>query len=366
MSSNLITAVFASSDRAAQAIDALTQGGVPREDISIVAAEGTKVEAFGIQKQSKAGQGAAIGGGLGGAVGALVAGFTTVGALAATGIGVIAAGPIVAALAGAGAGAAAGGVLGGLIGLGIPEHEVKYYQDALHKGSVLVGVKAGDSNRAFVESTFDRFGAERGSLRGASDKSSSPAAATSAVSPKDWVEGNPLRRLFMEQLQDVYYAEQQLVDTIAKLRDHASHKDLKEAFAAHLQQTSGHVARIEQIFASLGVAAKAVKCPAMNGIIAEGKELLDMDTTPALRDAAIVCAAQKAEHYEMATYGCLRAFAEALGLTEVAGTLQQTLSEEVEADRILSELAERHINPSAAAPMGSSTAEIKTPARVMM
>lgn len=355
---SLITGVFTSSERAAQAIDALTQGGVSREDISIVAAEGTKVEAFGIQKQSKAGEGAAIGGGLGGAVGALVAGFTAVGALAATGVGIIAAGPLVAALAGAGAGAAAGGVLGGLIGLGIPEHEVKFYQDALNKGSVLVGVRSDSSNRNFIESTMDRYGAQRGTVASKAGGTSATGAtatagsAASAVSADEWAEGNPLRRLFIEQVQDVYYAEQQLVDAIPKLRDQASHPELVRAFETHLAQTRTHVQRLEQIFRELGVKAKSVKCPAINGIIAESKDLSAMDTTPALRDAALVCAAQKAEHYEIATYGCLRAYAEALGLAGAAQTLQQTLSEEVETDRLLSELAERHLNPMAAAPMG--------------
>lgn len=352
---SLITGVFTSSERAAQAIDALTQGGVSRDDISIVAAEGTKVEAFGIQKQSKAGEGAAIGGGLGGAVGALVAGFTAVGALAATGVGIIAAGPLVAALAGAGAGAAAGGVLGGLIGLGIPEHEVKFYQDALNKGSVLVGVRSDSNNRSFIESTMDRYGAQRGTVAskaGATSATATAGSAASAVPADEWAEGNPLRRLFIEQVQDVYYAEQQLVNAIPKLRDQASHPELVRAFESHLAQTRTHVQRLEQIFGELGVKAKSVKCPAINGIIAESKDLSAMDTTPALRDAALVCAAQKAEHYEIATYGCLRAYAEALGLAGAAETLQQTLSEEVETDRLLSELAERHLNPMAAAPMG--------------
>lgn len=361
----LVTGVFTSSERASQAIDALTQGGVSRDDISIVAAEGTKVEAFGIQKQSKLGQGAAIGGGLGGAVGAIVAGFTAVGALAASGVGLIAAGPLVAALAGAGAGAAAGGVLGGLIGLGIPEHEVKFYQDALSQGSVLVGVKATSSNRAFIEGVFDRFGAQRGAMAAATGYSASSTRNGKEMSPDEWAEGNPLRRLFMEQVQDMYYAEQQLVDAIPKLRERAGHPDLAKAFEHHLGQTRVHVQRLESIFNSIGVTAKAVKCPAINGIISESKDLMAMDTTPALRDAALVCAAQKAEHYEIATYGCLRAYAETLGLTAAAETLQQTLSEEVEADRILSELAERHLNPMAAAPMGEVAAEPKPMARAL-
>lgn len=363
----LITGVFKSSDQAARAIEALLQGGIARDDISIVASEGTKVEAFGIQKHTKAAEAAAIGGGLGGAVGALIAGFTAVGALATGGLGLIAAGPIVAALAGAGAGAAAGGVLGGLIGLGIPEHEVKFYEDALNKGSVLVGVKTDPGRRQFIEETFQRFGAEKPS---AASRVASPSttaapatrtAATGTMSADDWAQGNPLRKLFIHQLQDMYYAEQQLADTLPKLRDHSSQPELARAFESHLAETREHVQRLESIFNALGVKAKAEKCPAINGIIAEGKELMGIDATPAVRDAAIICAAQKAEHYEIATYGCLRAYAETLSLTQVAATLQETLDEEVDADQTLSDIAQRGVNVQAASPTGAAAAPMAEP-----
>ncbi|CAN5695358.1 hypothetical protein BH11PLA1_BH11PLA1_03340 [soil metagenome] len=158
--SSLVTGIFRTSEEAARGIDALIAGGVDRGDINVVASEQTNVEAFGIEKHSKAGKGAAIGGATGAAVVALIAGFTVVGALATGGLGIIAAGPIVAALAGAGAGAAAGGVIGGLIGLGIPEHEVKFYKDALEKGSVLVGVHCAGDRTSFVSSTLKQHGAE--------------------------------------------------------------------------------------------------------------------------------------------------------------------------------------------------------------
>ncbi len=157
-----ITGLFENETAAVSAIRALTDRGVSQSDISVVAAEGADQEAFGVETHSKLPEGAAIGAGTGGAIGALIAGFTAVGVLATGGIGVIAAGPIVAALAGAGAGATAGAGVGALIGLAIPEHEVKHYEEALEKGSVLVGVNCEDSEQAdAVKAVFEDFEAEK-------------------------------------------------------------------------------------------------------------------------------------------------------------------------------------------------------------
>ena len=139
-----ITGLFDSAAAAGDAVRALDARGISAADISIVAAEGIRRETFGIQEHTKAAEGAAIGAGAGGALGALIAGFTMVGSLATGGVGLLAVGPIVAALAGAGAGAAAGGAVGTAVGLAIPEHEVKMYDDALRKGSVLIGVQCED------------------------------------------------------------------------------------------------------------------------------------------------------------------------------------------------------------------------------
>ncbi len=154
----VITAVFPSPREAAEAARALTAAGVPMSDISIVASEKVDREAFGIDTHSKLPEGAAVGAGLGGAIGALVAGLTSIGVIATGGIGLLAAGPVVAALAGAGAGAAGGSVLGGLVGWAIPEHEVKFYEDALEEGSVLIGVECPDKHRKeVVKEIFDVF-----------------------------------------------------------------------------------------------------------------------------------------------------------------------------------------------------------------
>jgi hypothetical protein len=156
-----ITGLFEHPHQASAAVDDLIAAGVPVKAVSVVATDSLGEESFGIREKTKVAEGAAIGAGTGGSIAALVAGFTAVGALGATGIGLLAAGPIVAALAGAGAGAAAGGLIGGAIGLGIPEHEVKFYEDKLEKGAVLVGVDTDRVRNQDVKEIFRRHGADR-------------------------------------------------------------------------------------------------------------------------------------------------------------------------------------------------------------
>lgn len=154
----VITAVFPSPQEAAEAARALTAAGVPVGDISIVASEKLDRDAFGIETHSKMPEGAAMGAGFGGAIGALIAGLTSIGILSTGGVALLAAGPVVAALAGAGAGAAGGSVVGGLVGWAIPEHEVKFYEDALSEGSVLMGVECPNKQREnIVKEIFDVF-----------------------------------------------------------------------------------------------------------------------------------------------------------------------------------------------------------------
>jgi hypothetical protein len=136
----VITALYETPNRAAQAVQALEAEGVPGEDISLLIGDNFDRDAFAVKTKSKAAEGVAVGATSGAAIGALVGGLTSVGTIATGGAGLLVAGPIVAALAGAGTGAAAGGALGGLVGAGIPEHEVKHYEDALNKGSVMIGV----------------------------------------------------------------------------------------------------------------------------------------------------------------------------------------------------------------------------------
>lgn len=158
----VVTGLFESPSQAAAAVHTLEARGIPENEISIMAGEKFKKDAFAVDSHSKLPEGAAIGAGAGGAVVALAAGLTAVGAIATGGVGLIAAGPIVAALAGAGAGAAAGGVIGGAIGAAIPEHEIKHYEDAIKKGSVLVGVHCdSDDDKDIAKQTFKECNAQK-------------------------------------------------------------------------------------------------------------------------------------------------------------------------------------------------------------
>jgi ferritin-like metal-binding protein YciE len=154
--------------------------------------------------------------------------------------------------------------------------------------------------------------------------------------------------LFLHQLQDIYYAEQQLVKALPKMADKASDKQLKQDFLFHLDETKNHVQRLEQVFQQIGSAVKAVDCPAIDGIIQEANEVTGQVADKSVLDAALINAAQAAEHYEIARYGSLISWARQLGRSDVAGLLQKTLDEEKVTDRKLTTLAEGRVNLRAA------------------
>jgi ferritin-like metal-binding protein YciE len=154
--------------------------------------------------------------------------------------------------------------------------------------------------------------------------------------------------LFMHQLQDIYYAEQQLVKALPKMADKATDKQLKQGFLTHLDETRTHVQRLEQVFQMCGTAVKGVDCPAIDGIIEEANEVAGEVADKSVLDAALINAAQAAEHYEITRYGSLIAWARQLGRTDCAGVLQKTLDEEKATDQKLSKLAESKINLRAA------------------
>lgn len=154
--------------------------------------------------------------------------------------------------------------------------------------------------------------------------------------------------LFVHQLQDVYYAEQQLVKALPKMADKATAPELKQAFDSHLEETREHVRRIEQVFEMHGVGKKAVKCPAIDGIIEEAEEISGEVEDKKVLDAALIAAAQAAEHYEITRYGTLVEWAKQLGRTDCASLLERTLKEEYAADKKLNGLAEGGINRKAA------------------
>jgi ferritin-like metal-binding protein YciE len=158
-----------------------------------------------------------------------------------------------------------------------------------------------------------------------------------------------LHGLFVDELKDLYSAENQLLKALPRMAKGATHPSLKAAFTEHLEVTRGQVARLETIFEKLGGSPKGKKCVAMEGLIEEGKELLEQkkEAEPSVLDAALIGAAQRVEHYEMAGYGCVRTFARLLGYADAQKLLQETLDEEAEADEKLSALAEEVVNPDA-------------------
>jgi ferritin-like metal-binding protein YciE len=156
-----------------------------------------------------------------------------------------------------------------------------------------------------------------------------------------------LQDLFVEELKDVYSAEKQILKALPKLVKNASSPELGRAFETHRKQTEGQVARLEAIFEELGESPGRKKCKGMEGLLAEGDEILGEEGDEAVIDAALISAAQRVEHYEMAAYGCLRTYATLLGQTKAATLLGQTLKEEEAADQLLSKLAEGGVNEAA-------------------
>lgn len=153
-----------------------------------------------------------------------------------------------------------------------------------------------------------------------------------------------LRDLYVEQLKDLYSAETQIVKALPKMADAATHPELKNGFEKHLEQTRGHVRRLEQIFDDLGESPKGVHCKGMEGLLKEGDEMLKARATDDVKDAGLIAAAQRVEHYEIAGYGTVRTFADRLGQPEHARLLQDTLDEEGATDHKLTAMAERVIN----------------------
>jgi len=156
-----------------------------------------------------------------------------------------------------------------------------------------------------------------------------------------------LQKLYLNELKDLYHAEQQLTRALPKMAKAANSKELKDALETHLKQTEGHVERLEQVFEMMDEPPKTKVCHGMKGLIEEGSEILDEEGEVSVLDAGIIVAAQKVEHYEIASYGSVRTFAELLGQDEAAQLLQETLDEESHANELLNNLAQEIVNPEA-------------------
>jgi ferritin-like metal-binding protein YciE len=156
-----------------------------------------------------------------------------------------------------------------------------------------------------------------------------------------------LNTFFVNELKDIYNAEKQLVTALPRMAKAAASPELENAFTSHLQETEGHVDRLEQIFGLLDLPVRGKKCKGMEGLLAEGKEILQDNGDDSVIDAALIAAAQRVEHYEIAVYGCLRTYAQLLGHTKAVDLLNETLAEEEAADKKLTELGEGGINEAA-------------------
>ena len=170
------------------------------------------------------------------------------------------------------------------------------------------------------------------------------------------MEKNTLRELYVEELRDIYDAEKQLIKALPKMAGAASSEELRSGFEEHLEQTKGHAQRLEQIFSALGEKPTGKKCKGMQGLVTEGSEVMDEDFDEDVKDAALISAAQRVEHYEIAAYGTVRTYASILDEQDAVSLLEKTLEEEKETDQKLTELAE-NINTEAASSESGSMGE---------
>jgi ferritin-like metal-binding protein YciE len=157
-----------------------------------------------------------------------------------------------------------------------------------------------------------------------------------------------LEDLFLNTLKDIYYAEKQILRALPKMAKAAESEELRQAFQTHRDETEGQIQRLEQVFEALGKKAQGKTCEAIQGIIEEGKEIMEDFAESEALDAGLIAAGQAVEHYEISRYGTLRAWAQELGLRDAVGLLEETLEEEKKTDKLLSELAEARVNQKAA------------------
>ena len=185
-------------------------------------------------------------------------------------------------------------------------------------------------------------------MKAQSKNGSQNGTKTTKASNNTGMESSQLMKLFEDELKDIYWAEKTLTKAIPKMIKNATSAELSKALKSHLEETHGHVSRVEKVFGILGKKAVAKKCEAMAGLVKEAEEIMKDCEQGAMRDAGIISAGQKVEHYEIASYGILRQFAETLELSDAAKLLKQTLEEEKAADQKLTEVAVSAINIRAA------------------
>jgi ferritin-like metal-binding protein YciE len=185
------------------------------------------------------------------------------------------------------------------------------------------------------KTTMKKNGTAKKSATKSATKKSSSSAKSKSVSASDG-----LKKIFEEELKDIYWAEKHLTKALPKMAKAAESEELSAAFEEHLEQTEGQVERLEQVFDICGIKAQAKKCEAMEGLVEEAQEMIEEHDAGVVRDSGLIIAAQKVEHYEMAAYGSLRTLAQVLGFEDAVELLQETLDEEGETDKNLTALSE--------------------------
>jgi ferritin-like metal-binding protein YciE len=184
-----------------------------------------------------------------------------------------------------------------------------------------------------------------------------------AISFGGTMQKNTLKQLYIEELRDIYDAEKQLIKALPKMAEAANSKELRTGFEEHLEQTKGHAERLERIFSALDEKATGKKCKGMQGLVSEGSEMIKEDFEEEVKDAGLISAAQRVEHYEIAAYGTVRTYASILGEEEAVSLLEKTLEEEKETDEKLTELAKGINAEAASTESGESTGDRSEPNR---
>lgn len=196
----------------------------------------------------------------------------------------------------------------------------------------------------------------KGSKNPGSTKTTNKSSSRSAAGKMD--NQSLLKKFFIEELQDIYWAEKHLVKELPKMQKAATSEELADAFGDHQAATEEHVSRLEEVFKMMGETAKAKKCEAMDGLVKEAQQIIeDTEEESATRDVALIMAAQKVEHYEIATYGSLVQLAKTIGMNNIAEVLAETLMEEKETDELLTSIAESGINEEGASEEGNEGEE---------
>ena len=369
MANTAVFGIYAKANAAELAVRDMKEAGFRLEDISILLPENTGSKDLAFEKGSKAAEGTAAGATSGAVIGGAIGWLLGIGALAVPGLGpFIAAGPLMAALAGLGVGGTVGGLAGALAGLGIPEYEAKRYEGLVRAGGILLSVHSDNADwtklakkilretgasdiSATAESKGDYGNLDKPRTIGAATDTG--AALSNTIGEFQMATQNhhiTVEELFVDALKDIYSAESQLIKALPKMVKAAESQELKQAFQDHLGETENQLERVKQAFEVAGGKAKSELCKGMQGIVAEGEEQIHKKTG----DLGLIGAGERVEHYEMAAYQTAISFAKQLGLNRAEDLLSASLQEEEHAAKLLSQISQKMLTEMGAGTSASA------------